>query len=121
MKKKISQYLRKLNIEEYGPLDHIFEFYVSGKLETLLFELGFEEVDYFCKVKNKSSYLQVEIKKDNLILNVEFDNTEYDYIIYSPGISVENYAEKLQKHIYAVEFSIEDFIVEITSDLQNVK
>lgn len=119
MKKKIKKYLTKKNIESYGPLEFILDFYLSGKLEALLLNLGFEEVDYFYKIKSGSSYLQIEMKKDNLIINVEFDKSDYDYIIYSPGISAEKYSEKLKKYTYSEDFSIEDFMVKLSSDLQD--
>ena len=122
MKRKLEKYLTKANTESYGPLELIFAFYVSGKLETLLLNLGFKEVDILYQIRNESSYLQIDMKKDNLVINVEFDKTEYDYIIYSPGIFAEDFSEKLKTntYIYSEDFSIEDFMVRLSNDLQNM-
>jgi hypothetical protein len=122
MKRKIRKYLAKTNIESHGPLEFIFDFYVGGKLEALLLDLGFKEVDIIYQIRNESSYLQIDMKKDNLVINVEFDKTEYDYIIYSPGISAEEFYEKIKTntYIYSEEFSIEDFMVRLSNDLQNI-
>jgi len=122
MKRKIRKYLTKTNIESYGPLEYIFDFYVSGKLEVLLHNLGFKEVDILYQIRNELSYLQIDMKKDNLVINVEFDKTEYDYIVYSPGISAEEFSEKLETntYIYSEDFSIEDFMVRLSNNLQNM-
>ena len=114
-KRKIIKYLKSKEESQYNILDHIFKFYIDGNLKDLLNNYGFSKIECFPQIRKGANYLQINCWYYNLVVDIQFDDSCFDYCIYLPGISAEEFARSFIEKNYSDDFDFENFI----SDLHN--
>lgn len=116
MKRKIIKYLRLKEESQYNNLDRIYKFYIDGHLKELLNNYGFSEIECYSQIRNDANYLQMNFWYYNLVVTIEFDDLCFDYCIYLPGISAEQFDKSFIESTYSDDFNFEKFI----GDLHNI-
>lgn len=117
MKRKIIKYLKKKNQSEYSELDKIFTKYLDGSLENLLCNLGFSNIEIFPQIRRRANYLQLNFWYRNLVVDLGFDEEDFDYCVYLPGISAKEFEQGFVKFKYNENFNIEDFFKKFQYEL----
>lgn len=107
--RKINKYLKLKNMSQYNCLDNILVYYVSGKLQKLLEYYNFKKINIYPLIGRKGNYLQIECFFHNLTVDIGFDENSFDYIIYLPGISAEDFDKGITQKEYDPDFGIEKF------------
>lgn len=117
---KINKYLKSRDESQYNVLDQILKCYVDGHLKELLNSYQFSEIEYYPLISKRGNLLQIDFWYQNLHINIEFDVDNYDYIIYKPGISAEEFANGIITKEYDCDFNIEKFFENFYNMLQKV-
>ena len=116
--RKINKYLKLKNMSQYNCLDDILVYYVSGELQKLLEYYNFKKINIYPLICRKGNYLQIECFFHNLTVDIGFDENSFDYIIYLPGISAEDFDKGITKKEYDLDFGIEKFFKDFHNMLQ---
>ena len=116
--RKINKYLKLKNMSQYNCLDDILVYYVSGELQKLLEYYNFKKINIYPLIGRKGNYLQIECFFHNLTVDIGFDENSFDYIIYLPGISAEDFDKGITKKEYDLDFGIEKFFKDFHNMLQ---
>ena len=116
--RKINKYLKLKNMSQYNCLDDILVYYVSGKLQKLLEYYNFKKINIYPLIGRKGNYLQIECFFHNLTVDIGFDENSFDYIIYLPGISAEDFDKGITQKEYDLDFGIEKFFKDFHNMLQ---
>lgn len=106
---KINKYLKSKNTSQYNCLDNILAYYVNGKLQKILEKFNFKKIKIYPLIAKKGNYLQIECFYHNLTVDIGFDEDSFDYIVYLPGISVEDFEKGITEKEYPHDFDIEKF------------
>ena len=115
---KINKYLKSKNASQYNYLDNILIYYVNGKLQKILEKYNFKKIGIYPLVGKKGNYLQIECFYHNLTVDIGFDEDSFDYIVYLPGISAEDFEKSITKKGYSNDFNIEKFFDDFHNMLQ---
>ncbi len=115
---KINKYLESKDESRYNVLDKILKCYVDGHLENLLSSFQFSNIEYYPHISKKGHLLQIDFWHHNLHINIEFDDNNFDYIIYVPGISAEDFEKGIITKEYNHDFDIEKFFEDFYDLLQ---
>lgn len=116
--RRINKYLKSKNNSQYNCLDNILIYYVDGNLQKVLERYNFKKINIYPVIGKKGSYLQIECFFYNLTVNIEFDENSFDYIIYLPGISAEDFDKGIIQKEYKDDFDIEKFFEHFHNILQ---
>ena len=116
--RKINKYLKLKNMSQYNCLDDILVYYVSGELQKLLEYYNFKKINIYPLIGRKGNYLQIECFFHNLTVDIGFDENSFDYIIYLPGISAEDFDKGITQKEYDLDFGIEKFFKDFHNMLQ---
>ena len=116
--RKINKYLKLKNMSQYNCLDDILVYYVSGELQKLLEYYNFKKINIYPLIGRKGNYLQIECFFHNLTVDIGFDENSFDYIIYLPGISAEDFDKGIKQKEYDLDFGIEKFFKDFHNMLQ---
>ena len=116
--RKIKKYLETKDKNQYNYLDNIFKFYVDGHMEILLNNYHFLKIEYYPQISKIGNYLQIDFWCFNLHVNIEFDDDCFDYIVYLPGISAEEFDKSVIKMDYSDDFTLENFFENFYNMLQ---
>lgn len=108
--KRIEKYLESKNESQYNFFDKILICYINGELEKTLEDYGFKNVNIYSKIGRKGNDLQIECCFHDLMVNIGFDDKNFDYIVYSPNISIQEFANSIIQNEYDHDFSVEKFI-----------
>lgn len=114
---KINKYLKSKN-NSYNCLDNILIYYVNGKLQKILESYNLKKINIYPLIDKKGNYLQIECFFYNLTVDIGFDENSFDYIIYLPGISAEDFYKGIIQKEYDHDFDIEKFFEEFHNMLQ---
>lgn len=115
---KINKYLKSKDESQYNILDKIFKCYINGHLKKLLNNYQFSRIEYYPHISKRGDLLQIDFWHHNLHANIEFDENSFDYIIYLPGISAEDFDKGIIKKEYDHDFDIEKFFEDFHNMLQ---
>lgn len=115
---KINKYLKSKDESQYNILDKIFKCYINGHLKKLLNNYQFSKIEYYPHISKRGDLLQIDFWHHNLHANIEFDENSFDYIIYLPGISAEDFDKGIIKKEYDHDFDIEKFFEDFHNMLQ---
>ena len=115
---KINKYLKLKDKSQYNCLDNILTDYVNGKLQKILEKYHFKEINIYPLISKKGNYLQIECFFHNLTVDIGFDENTFDYTIYLPGISAEDFAKSIIEKEYGYDFDIEIFFEDFYNMLQ---
>lgn len=115
---KINKYLKSKDESQYNNLDKIFKYYVDGHLKNLLSNYHYSKIEYYPRISKRGNLLQIDFWYFNLHINIEFDVYNFDYIIYLPGISAEDFEKGITEKEYDQDFSIEKFFEDFHNMLQ---
>lgn len=115
---KINKYLKSKGEGQYNILDKIFKCYVNGHLMKLLNNYQYSKIEYYPHISKRGNLLQVDFWYHNLHANIEFDENSFDYVIYLPGISAEDFAKCIIEKEYDYDFDVEKFFEDFHSMLQ---
>lgn len=116
--RRINKYLKSKNNSQYNCLDNILIYYVDGNLQKVLERYNFKKINIYPVIGKKGNYLQIECFFYNLTVNIEFDENSFDYIIYLPGISAEDFDKGIIQKEYKDDFDIEKFFEHFHNILQ---
>lgn len=116
--RKINKYLKLKNKSQYNCLDNIFINYINGKLQKILENYNFKKINIYPLIGKRGNYLQVECFFYNLTVDIGFDEDNFDYIIYLPGISAEDFEKGIIEKEYEHDFDIEKFFEDFHNMLQ---
>lgn len=115
---KINKYLELKDESRYNILDKIFKCYVDGHLEKLLSNYHFSKIEYYPLIGKRGNLLQIDFGYHNLHTNIEFDDNNFDYVVYLPGISAEDFEKSIITKEYENDFDIEKFFEDFNNMLQ---
>lgn len=116
--RKINKYLKSKNTN-YNCLDNILIYYINGKLQKILESYYFKKINIYPLIsKKRGNYLQIECLFYNLTVDIGFDENVFDFIIYLPGISAEDFAKGIIQKEYDHDFEIEKFFEEFYNMLE---
>ncbi len=115
---KINKYLKSKDESQYNILDKILKYYVDGYLEKLMNNYQFLKIEYYPLISKRGNLLQIDFWHHNLHVNIEFDVINFDYIIYLPGISAEDFEKGIITKEYDHDFDIEKFFENFYNMLQ---
>ena len=116
--RKINKYLKSKNVSQYNCLDNILIDYVNGKLQKILENYNLKKINIYPLIGRKGNYLQIECFFHNLTVDIGFDENSFDYMVYLPGISAEDFAKGIIEKEYAHDFDIEKFFEDFYNMLQ---
>ncbi len=108
--RKISRYLKKKDASSYTHLDAIFNAYVDGTLQELLDSKGFINIEYFRQIRRNRNCLQIQLWYHNLVVTAEFRDNDYDYGVYLPGCTAEEFEQCIHTYSYSADFTIAAFV-----------
>lgn len=114
--RKINKYLKSKNNDQYNCLDNILICYVNGKLQNILESYNFNKINIYSVIGKKGNYLQIECFFYNLTVNIEFDENSFNYIMYVPGISADDFDKSIIKKEYEHDFNIENFFKDLIKE-----
>lgn len=115
---KINKYLKSKDESQYNILDKIFKYYVDGHLKKLLSNYQYSKIEYYPHISKRGNLLQIDFWYHNLHINIEFAVNYFDYIIYLPGISAEDFEKSITKKGYSNDSNIEKFFDDFHNMLQ---
>lgn len=115
---KINKYLKLKDNSQYNCLDNLLICYVNGKLQKILENYNFKKINIYPLISKRGNYLQIECFFYNLTVDIGFDENNFDYIIYLPGISVGDFEKGIIKKEYDHDFDIEKFFENFYNMLQ---
>ncbi len=107
--RKINKYLKSKDERLYNILDKLLKCYIDGRLQMLLNSYNYSNIQFYPHISKRGNLLQVDFGYRNLHINIEFDDNNYDYIIYLPGISAEDFDKGITTKAYDPDFNIESF------------
>lgn len=117
--RKINKYLKSLEERQYNFLDKTFEYYVDGHLEKFLSNYNFSKIECFSHFdKKRGNSLQVNFWYYNLVVGIDFFDSNYGYVVYLPGISADELDKSFITNNYSEDFGIEKFIIYLHSLLE---
>ena len=119
--RRIIKYLKKKEESQYTILDNIFQYYIDGRLEELLQQNDFTDIEIYPELHKSGSLMQLRFRYYNLIVDIEFAELTYEYCISTPEISAEEFDEGFVKNKYSEDFNIENLIKNIYTMLINDK
>lgn len=115
---RINKYLKSKDISQYNWLDKVLGYYVNGYLKKILESYKFTKINIYPQIGRKGNYLQIECFFYNLTIDIGFDENCYDYIVYLPGISAEEFDKGVTIKEYSNDFNVESFFENFYNMLQ---
>lgn len=104
-------------LEYKSKFDYILTLYNNGGLEEIINQKGLKNAKIYYQIGKKGNYLQVEFTYCNLIVNIEFSDLKYNYIIYKQNISPFEFEKRIQEFSYSNEFNTYHFLNKLLDDL----
>ena len=118
-KRKAKKYLRNLNIENKTEQIDLLQKYVCGDLEEVLNKYSFEVIEVYVDGSIKHGLdLQVNLKKQNKNIGLDFFSEYYEVCFYLTGCTPEDVENSIVKYDYR-DFDFETLLKIIESKINN--
>lgn len=124
MDSKILSYLKSTGKNGKYMRD-VFSFYTTGKMQSILLKQHITKLEFFPSIRKDEGSLQINFQYYNLCVILEFDETGYEYSIYTQNCSADDLEKGIVARSYSTDFSIEEFLGTFTcllkSDVRLIK
>lgn len=117
MKRKIENYLKSKDKNEYNHLDKLFELYLHGNIEKLL--SMYSGVAIYPIIDKLGKTIQLNYNYRNIYVTIDFFEDKYSVIIFPANVKIANFEKSIIDYDYQDDFNLEELINEIDEIIKN--
>ena len=118
-KSRVLKYLKSKDSADYTKLDRLLKQYIDGDLNRVLSKYNFTDVEIYANVSDGAHNLEFYFAYQNIAIDIEINEYRVEYRIYPQNVSAEEYDKNISTIGLEDDFSFEEFVNEIYSQVIN--